>query len=183
MRVVVGVTGASGAPYAVTLLRHLKAETDLVLTPEARRLVVLETGLTVEALSALATRTHTSDDLGADIASGSTRFDAAVIVPCSGTTLAKIAMGLADNLVTRVAAVCLKERRLLILVPRETPLSPIALDHMSRLAHLGVVILPAMPGFYGKAQSVQDLVDFVVARILDTLGVPNDLATRWAGTD
>ena len=106
-----------------------------------------------------------------------------MIVPCSGNTLAKIASGIADNLVTRVAAVCLKERRKLVLVPRETPLSPIALENMTQLARLGVVVLPAMPGFYGRAETVQDLVDFVAGRILDTLGVPNELAARWRGKD
>ena len=184
MRVVVCVTGASGAPYAVTLLRHLKsADVDLVVTRDAEKVLAAETDLALKDLASLATRTHAPDDQAAEIASGSARYDAAVVVPCSGTTLARIALGLSDNLVTRVAAVCLKERRKLILVPRETPLSPIALEHMHRLASLGVTILPAMPGFYGRPETAQDLVDFVVGRILDHLGVPSDLATRWKGLD
>jgi len=184
MRIVLGVTGASGAPYAVTLLRHLKAhEVDLVLTRDAEKVVALETGLTAKDLGKLATRTWPPDDHTAEIASGSARYDAAAIVPCSGTTLAKIAAGIADTLIPRVAAVCLKEHRPLVLVPRETPLSPIALENMAKLAGLGVTILPAMPGFYGKAETVQDLVDFVVGRVLDALRVPNDLAERWRGTD
>ncbi len=108
-------------------------------------------------------------------------FSALVIVPCSGTTLAKIAAGIADNLVTRAAAVALKERRPLILVPRETPVSTIALEGMLRLARAGAVILPASPGFYGKPTGVDDLVDFVVARILDHLGVEHGLGPRWSG--
>ena len=115
------------------------------------------------------------------VLSGTHPFEALVVVPCSGTTLAKIASGIADNLVTRAAAVALKERRTLILVPRETPLSPIALEAMLKLANLGVVILPAMPGFYGRPETVDDLVDFVVARILDHLGVPHALGPRWTG--
>jgi len=184
MRVVVGVTGASGAPYAVTLLRHLKAhEVDLVLTRDGEKVVALETGLTSKDLGKLATNVWGPEDVTAEIASGSARYDAAVIIPCSGTTLAKVATGIADTLITRVAAVCLKERRPLILVPRETPLSTIALENMTRLAGLGVTILPAMPGFYGKAEVVQDLVDFVAARVLDALRIPNDLAVRWQGLD
>ncbi len=105
-----------------------------------------------------------------------------MVVPCSGTTLAKIATGIADNLVTRAAAVAMKERRTLVLVPRETPLGAVTLENMLKLARLGVVILPASPGFYGKPNRVDDLVDFVVARILDHLGVENALGPRWAGT-
>jgi 4-hydroxy-3-polyprenylbenzoate decarboxylase len=181
MRTVVGITGASGAPYAVTLLRHLQGEIDLVVSKDARKVIALETDTTAEALAKLATNAYAPDDVGAEIASGSARYDAAVIVPCSGNTLAKVATGLADNLITRVAAVCLKERRELILVPRETPLGTVALDHMAALSRLGVTILPASPGFYGKAETPQDLVDFVVARILDRLGQPSDLGARWRG--
>jgi len=101
------------------------------------------------------------------------------VVPCSGTTLAKIATGIADNLVTRAAAVALKERRTLILVPRETPLSAIALENMLKLARAGAVILPASPGFYGKPKRIEDLVDFVVARILDHIGVDHAIGARW----
>ena len=183
-RVVVAITGASGAPYAVAVLRHLRTvDVDLVVTRDAEKVIALETGLTVKELSGLAARTWAADDLTAEIASGSAPYDAAVVVPCSGTTLAKIATGLADNLVTRVAAVCLKERRTLVLVPRETPLGTIALEQMARLSALGVVILPAMPGFYGKAETLQDLVDFVAGRILDALRVPNEVSRRWQGMD
>jgi 4-hydroxy-3-polyprenylbenzoate decarboxylase len=124
---------------------------------------------------------YRGDDLAAAPASGSHRFDALVIVPCSGTTVAKIASGIADNLVTRAAAVALKEQRKLILVPRETPLSAIALENLLKLARLGAVVLSASPGFYGKPREVSDLVDFVVARILDHLGVDHELGPRWDG--
>jgi 4-hydroxy-3-polyprenylbenzoate decarboxylase len=103
------------------------------------------------------------------------------VVPCSGTTIAKIASGIADNLITRAAAVALKEQRKLILVPRETPLSAVALENLLKLARLGAVVLPASPGFYGRPREVEDLVDFVVARILDHLGVEHELGPRWSG--
>ena len=104
-------------------------------------------------------------------------------MPCSGTTLAKIATGIADNLVTRAAAVAIKENRKLILVPRETPVGAIALENMLKLARLGVVIMPASPGFYGKPKRIADLVDFVVARILDHLGVDHSIGVRWSGPE
>lgn len=181
MRTVVGITGASGSAYAITLLEHLEGEIDLVVSRDAEDVIRTETGREPGELASLATRTFRNEDLGAPIASGSTPFDAAVIVPCSGTTVAKVAAGIADNLITRVAAVALKEGRTLVLVPRETPLSPILLENLTRLARVGATILPAMPGFYNRPKSVQDLVDFVVGRILDRLGQKHDLVPPWGG--
>lgn len=180
-RFVVGVTGASGIAYARRLIEALGDRTDVIVSKDAEEVLRLETDLTRDAFVAGARIVYRGDDLAAPVASGTHPFEALVVVPCSGTTLAKIAAGIADNLVTRAAAVALKERRTLILVPRETPLSPIALEAMLRLANLGVVILPAMPGFYGRPETVDDLVDFVVARILDQLGVPHTLGPRWEG--
>ena len=182
MRTVVGVTGASGAAYAYTLLRNLKGETDLILSRDAEEVIRAETDREPKDFAALATRTHRNDDLAAPPASGSAAFDAMVIVPCSGTTIAKIAAGIADNLITRAAAVALKERRPLVLVPRETPLSPIMLENLARLSRAGATILPAMPGFYNRPKAVQELVDFVVGRILDQLGQPHSLVPPWQGT-
>lgn len=182
MRVVVAVTGASGVVYAHALLRHLNAEVDLILTPDAEAVIRAETDWTPEDFRELATRVHRNEDMGAEIASGSCRFDAMVVVPCSGTTLSKIATGIADNLVTRVAAVCLKERRRLILVPRETPLSPPLAENMARLVGWGAVVLPASPGFYTRPRTLDDLVAFVTARILDQLGVSHKLSPRWTGS-
>lgn len=181
MRVVVGVTGASGAPYAYALLRNLRAEVELILSRDAEDVIRAETDHEPEDFAALADRTYANDDLSAPPASGSHPFDAMVIVPCSGTTVAKIAAGISDNLITRAAAVALKERRTLILVPRETPLSPILLENLTKLAHAGATILPAMPGFYLRPRTVRDLVDFIVARILEQLGQTHRLVPRWEG--
>jgi len=177
----VGVTGASGVLYAHRLLRALGDRADVIVTADAEEVIRLETDLPLKEFTAGAHAVYRGTDMTAPPASGSHRFRAYAIVPCSGSTLAKVATGIADNLVTRAAAVALKERRTMVLVPRETPLSPIALEHMSTLARLGVVILPASPGFYGRPKAVDDLVEFVVARILDHLGVEHRLGPRWEG--
>ncbi|HQQ25677.1 MAG TPA: UbiX family flavin prenyltransferase, partial [Methanomassiliicoccales archaeon] len=127
----------------------------------------------------LADDVYHEDELFAPVASGSHRFDAMIICPCSESTLAKISAGIADNLVTRAAAVCLKERHKLVLVPRETPQSAIMLRNSLRLAEDGAVILPASPGFYPRPQTVEDLVNFLVGKILDQLGQPHELFKRW----
>lgn len=180
VKVVVGVTGASGAQYAYGLLRNLKdARVDLVISEDAKKVVAHEMDVPVAAFEKLADATHANDDVAAPPSSGSYRFDAMVVIPCSMGTLGKIAWGMSDNLITRAAAVCLKERRKLILVPREAPLSANHLENMLRLANQGVVILPAMPGFYHDPKTVEDLVDFVVGKVLDQLGVEHALFKRW----
>lgn len=181
MQILVGVTGASGLAYARRLIEELGPRCDVILSKDAEPLAKYELDLTPKELARGARTVYRGDDLAAPPASGSHSFAALVIVPCSGTTLAKVANGIADNLVTRAAAVALKEGRTLILVPRETPLSAIALENLLKLARLGVVVLPASPGFYGKPREVADLVDFVVARILDHLGVDHNLGPRWSG--
>ena len=181
MRTIVGVTGGSGVAYAYTLLSNLKGEIVLILSRDAEEVIRAETDLEPKDFEDLATHAYRNDDLSAPPASGSYKFDAMVIVPCSGTTYAKIAAGIADNLVTRAAAVAIKEKRTLILVPRETPLSTIMLDNLAKLAHAGVTILPAMPGFYLNPKKVQELVDFVVGRILDHLGQEHRLSRPWEG--
>ncbi len=180
-RILVAVTGASGSVYARRLLEVLGDRAEVILSRDAEAVIKFETGLGPKEFTQGAGRVYRGDDLAAPPASGSHRFQALVVVPCSGTTVAKIAQGIADNLVTRAAAVALKERRPLILVPRETPMSAIALENLLKLARLGVVILPAAPGFYGRPTEVEDLVDFVVARILDHLGVAHELGPRWTG--
>lgn len=181
MRYLIGVTGASGVAYGRRLIEVLGDRADVILTKDAEEVIRLESDLSEESFTTGAHAVYRGDDLAAPPSSGSHRFEALVVVPCSGTTLAKIASGIADNLVTRAAAVALKEGRRMVLVPRETPLSPIALENMLKLSRLGVTILPAMPGFYGRPAKVQDLVDFVVARILDHLGIDHALGTRWKG--
>ncbi len=180
-RILVGITGASGVEYARRLLEVLGDRAEVILTKDASSVIQVETGSSAKEFTAASHAVYRDEDLAAPPASGSHRFRAFVVVPCSGTTLAKIATGIADNLVTRSAAVALKEHWPLILVVRETPLSAIALENMLKLARLGVVILPASPGFYGRPTRIADLVDFVVARILDHLGVDHPLGARWTG--
>jgi 4-hydroxy-3-polyprenylbenzoate decarboxylase len=185
VRLIVGMTGATGAVFGVRLLRNLAelpdVETHLVLSRWARTTIELETGLTVAEVSALADVTHRPEDQGAAISSGSFRTDGMVIVPCSMKTLAGIRAGYADGLVGRAADVVLKERRRLVLVPRETPLSEIHLENMLRLARMGVQLVPPMPAFYNHPQSVEDIVDHVVARVLDQFELPAPAARRWEG--
>jgi 4-hydroxy-3-polyprenylbenzoate decarboxylase len=177
VRVVLGITGASGVGYGVRLAQELaKRGVDLVIVvSEAGRKVL---GFEVpEGLGALETigRVLRESEIDADVASGSAKFDATVICPCSMKTLSAIANGYSDNLICRNADVALKEHRRLVLVVRETPLSAIHLENMLKLARLGVVILPASPGFYHKPKTVEDLVDHVVGKIMDTLGIESNL--------
>ncbi|MDM7323881.1 MAG: UbiX family flavin prenyltransferase [Thermus sp.] len=180
-RVVVGVTGASGMPYALDLLQALQglAEVHLVLSQGAKRVLWEEMGLSPKELYPLASRIYKDSDLGAPIASGSFPTRGMVVVPCSVSTLAKIALGLADTLLTRAAHVHLKERRPLILVPREAPLPLPTLRAMVQAAEAGAVILPASPGFYHRPKEIRDLLGFVTQRILDHLGLRADRAPRW----
>ena len=180
-QILVGVTGASGVAYARRLIEVLGDRADVIVTHDAQAVIEVEAGLSLKEFAGGARTIYRGDDLAAGPASGSHPFRALVVVPCSGTTLAKIATGIADNLVTRAAAVAMKERRTLVLVTRETPLGAVTLENMLKLARLGVVILPASPGFYGKPSRVDDLIDFVVARILDHLGVEHALGPRWSG--
>ena len=179
-RVVVGITGASGIPYGIRLLEALKesdVEVHLTCSPSAELVNKHEgDGRSWKSVLALADIVHDNDNLAASIASGSFKAKAMAIVPCSGTTLGKLAAGISDNLVTRAALVMLKERRQLILVPRETPLSAIHLENMARLATLGVTILPPDPAFYLRPQTVDDVVDFVVQRAILALGVADAVA-------
>ena len=196
--VTVGLTGASGLVYGLRLVECLleaHVRVGLIYTQAAQIVAKQELDLVLptrphDAQHALAERFKTSteqlsvyarEDWYAPIASGSNPADAMVICPCSMGTLAAVAGGLADNLIERAADVALKERRPLILVPRETPLSLLHLENMTRLARAGAIVLPANPGFYHRPQSVEALVDYVVARILDHLHIPHTLMKRWGG--
>jgi len=181
MNVVVGITGASGIVYGVRLLECLPKSRTVVLSAEAAKIAEVELGITKDDILAKADGHFENDDMFAPLASGSVRFDAMVIAPCSTSTMSKIACGIADNLITRIASVALKERRRLVLLIRETPLSSIHLSNMERLATAGAIIMPASPAFYPKPRNVDDMVDFVVGRILDELGLENDLYKRWNG--
>jgi len=185
VRLIVGMTGATGAVFGVRLLQMLaelpEVETHLVLSRWARATIELETGLSVADVTALADVSYAPEDQGAAISSGSFRTDGMVIVPCSMKTLAGIRAGYADGLVGRAADVVLKERRRLVLVPRETPLSEIHLENMLSLTRMGVQVVPPMPAFYNHPQSVDDLVDHIVTRILDQFDLPAPAARRWEG--
>lgn len=186
--IVFGITGASGAAYAVRLLRALidaGRTVHLVVSPLGRRLLAEELDIPAGDAACLAGRAtdrlrlYEFNDLGSRLASGSFRTAGMVICPCSSNTLGAIASGIADNCITRAAAVHLKERRRLILVHREMPLSRIDLENMLRLDGAGAIICPAAPGFYFRPQKVDDLVDFVAGKVLDLLGVEHGLVGRW----
>ena len=179
MRYVVAITGASGSMYGIRLLQELPGEKILVMSHMAKKILPQETGMSIEEVESLADRVFEDDDLFASIASGSYRFDAMIVVPCSTSSLGKISNGLADTLITRAAAVALKESRKLILVVRETPKSAIVLENELRLARCGVCILDANPGFYSRPKTVDDIIDFVVGRCLDQLGIDHSLYKRW----
>lgn len=180
-KIVVGVTGASGAPYAKRLLEHLAQRDDVevgvCLSSTAPEVWALECGGDVR--EEIAQPIWGARDYKAPFASGSAGWHAMAIVPCSMGTAARIAHGISETLLTRAADVMLKEKRSLVVVPRETPLSVIHLENLATLARAGATILPAMPSFYGKPQSIADMVDGVVGRVLDHLGLPHDLSHRW----
>ncbi|MFJ6888325.1 non-oxidative hydroxyarylic acid decarboxylases subunit B [Streptomyces californicus] len=185
MRLIVGMTGATGAILGVRLLERLAAdpavETHLVLSRWARATIELEAGRTARDVAELADVVHNSEDQGAAISSGSFRTDGMVVVPCSMKTLAGIRTGYAEGLVSRAADVVLKENRPLVLVPRETPLSHIHLENMLALARMGVRIVPPMPAFYNHPRTTDDIVDHIVARILDQFDIEVPSARRWSG--
>ena len=184
-RIVVGMTGATGAVLGIELLRQLRGcadvETHLVLSRWARATIHLETELSARDVESLADVVYSWDEQSAAISSGSFRVDGMVVAPCSMKTLAAIRTGYADGLIARAADVTLKERRRLVLVARETPLSQIHLENMLDLARMGASIVPPMPAFYNHPSSVGDIVDHIVARILDQFDIESPTAKRWTG--
>jgi len=184
MRLIVGISGGSGAIYgirALQALRGLGVETHLVLTGAALETIRIETDYKRSEVARLATETHGVDDISSKLASGSFLTDGMLVIPCSMKTLAGIASGYSDNLLLRAADVTIKERRRLVLVVRETPLSLIHLENMVTVTRAGAVVLPAMPAFYGRPKTVEDLVDQVVGKALDLVGVEHTLSKRWQG--
>ncbi len=184
MEIVVGISGASGVQYAVRLLQVLRENGSLihlVITDSAAKIIEIETNYLLKDVQDLADHVYAPRDFAAPFASGSHLFRAMVVIPCSMGTLSGIACGSSDTLITRAADVCLKEKRRLIIVPRETPLSLVGLRNMVAACEAGAVVLPACPAFYTKPQSLDDLVDVLVGRVLDILGVENDLYRRWKG--
>jgi flavin prenyltransferase len=184
MRLVVAITGGSGVIYAIKtleVLQNLKIETHLIVSRWGERNISIETDKTLDYVKSLATNYYNNDNMAAATSSGSFKYDGMLIVPCSMKTLSSVANGYEDNLISRSAGVCLKESRRLVIVPRETPLSKIHLANMIKLAETGVVLLPAMPGFYHKPKSIDDLVTHIVGKILDQFAIEHNIFRRWGG--
>jgi len=184
MRLVVGISGASGAIYGVRLLEVLGLsgiESHLILTQAAQETIRLETGRAVEQVIALATQVYAIDDVGAAIASGSFKTVGMVVLPCSIKSLSAIAHSYTDNLLVRAADVTLKEHRRLVLAVRETPLHRGHLQAMLQLSEMGVVIMPPVPAFYHLPETVDDIVNHTVGKVLDLFDIEHDLFARWSG--
>lgn len=182
--IVVAITGASGVVYGVRLLEVLKeADEDVVLliTDPARIILQHELGIKDYDIKKLSNKFYQPNDFTTDINSGSCRFSSMIIVPCSMKTLSAIANGYADNAITRAADVAIKEKRRLVIVPRETPLRSVHLENMLKISREGGIILPAMPAFYHNPDKIDDMVDFVVGKILDILLIDHNLFKRWHG--
>jgi 4-hydroxy-3-polyprenylbenzoate decarboxylase len=186
-RIIVAITGASGAIYGVRALEELRAkdeiEVHLVISPSAARTLREETDFSMEQVQGLAHVVHNHKDIGASIASGSFRTDGMVVAPCSVKTLSGIAHCYAEDLIIRAADVCLKERRRLVLLFRETPLHAGHIALMDQATRMGAIIMPPIPSFYHRPQSIDDIVNQSVGRMLDLFEMSNDLVSRWAGSN
>ncbi|NPA76049.1 MAG: UbiX family flavin prenyltransferase [Euryarchaeota archaeon] len=176
MKIVVGISGASGAVIGIKLLEALRNEqTVLIVSQNAKKIIERETAWKYEQVTNMAKETYENTEMDAEIASGTSRFDTMIIAPCSTTTLAKIACGIGDNLLTRTASVALKERKKLIIVPRETPVSTPTLKRMYELSLYGAVIMPPVPAFYLAPENIDDVVNYIVGKILDHIGIRHNL--------
>jgi len=182
VRIVVAISGASGAIYGIKLLEALnkaRVETNLILSDWGKKTIALETDYRVEDVIEMADCYYDLNNLGAAVSSGSFRHQGMVIAPCSMKTLAGIATGMENNLIIRAAGVTLKEQRKLILLPRETPLTAIHLENMLKLARIGVTMMPPVPALYNKPATIEQIINHTVARVLDHLQIENELTTRW----
>ncbi len=173
MKIVVGISGASGASLGLKFLQALPNETTKHLIVSEHAQIVLEKEEN--------TNIHQNNEIWASVASGSYGADAMIITPCSMNTLAKIACGIADNLITRAASVMIKERKILILAPREIPFSPIALENMHKLSMMGVIIAPPALAYYGEQTTLEDMENFMIGKWMDLMGLDNNLYKRWSG--
>ena len=184
-RLIIGMTGSTGAIFGVRFLEALGraggVESHLIISKWAQRTIEHETNYTVEQVRGLASVVHSPGDMGATVSSGSFLTEGMVVIPCSVRTLGGIAQGVGDHLVHRAADVILKERRKLVLVVRETPLSEVHLENMLKLSRMGVTMLPPMPAFYNHPQSIDDVVNHIVGRVLDQFGIPAPFEKRWDG--
>ena len=184
-KIVIGVSGASGTIYAINLVKKLKeypmVETHGIISPWAKQNLKLESDLSLNEFESLFDYHYSNKDLGAAVASGSFLTDGMIIVPASMKTVAGISVGLGANLIARAADVTMKEQRKLVIVPRETPLNAIHLENLTKLARLGVQIIPPIPAFYNQPQTIQDLVDHHTKKLLDQFGIVNEHSKRWQG--
>lgn len=183
-KIIVGMTGATGAPLTVRMLKllhELEVETHLIVSPWAKATLRQECDISLETLQSYASVEHDARNQGATVSSGSFRTDGMIVVPCSMKTLAAIRVGYADNLIARAADVILKERRKLVLVARESPLSSIHLENMLHLSNLGAIMFPPVPAFYNNPKSIDDILDHIAVRILDQFDIDHPAAKRWGG--
>ncbi len=185
MRLIVAISGSTGAIYGIRLLHVLRhehaAETHLVISKAAERTIAWETGFTPDEIRKLADSSYPVTDIGAELSSGSFQTAGMVIAPCSVKTLASIATGICDNLIARAADVTLKERRRLVLLVRESPLNLVHIRNMETVTQMGAIVAPPVPAFYNSPQSVDDIVNHTVGRVLDLFGLDVGLVKRWAG--
>ena len=182
MKLIVGITGSTGVIYGIKLLEILKEkniQTHLILTTWAQKCIVMETNYDLEQVKSLATTISDENNMASSVSSGTHKIDGMIVVPCSMKTLSSIAIGYDETLVARAAGVTLKESRKLVLVTRETPLTAINLENMLKLARLGVVILPPVPGFYTKPKTIDELVNHTVGKCLDQFDIEHNLYKRW----
>ncbi|MCD6513127.1 MAG: UbiX family flavin prenyltransferase [Thermoplasmata archaeon] len=181
MKITLAITGASGVIYGIRLLEEINEKHDvyLIISSNAKKIMEHETSYTLEEMESMAYRVYEEDEIDASIASGSSDCNAMVIAPCSLKTLSAIANGFAFNLISRTAMCCLKEGKKLIVVPRETPLDSITLENMLKLHAAGATILPAMPAFYHMPDKIDDLVNYIVGKIMEQLGLKHNLYRKW----
>jgi len=182
MRLVIGMTGSSGIVYGIRMLEVLKrckVDVHLIMTEWAKKCLVLETDFDLKYVRSLASSYSEDSNMAANVSSGTHKTDGMIIIPCSMKTLSSIANGYEETLVARAAGVTIKESRKLVIVPRETPLTSIHLENMLKLARIGIVILPAMPGFYNRPKNVDDMINHIVGKCLDQFGIEHDLFKRW----
>jgi len=182
LRLIVGITGSTGVIYGIRLLEILKKkniQTHLIITEWAKKCLAMETSFTIDFVKSLATSTSDEANMAASVSSGTHKMDGMIVIPCTMKTLSSIAVGYDETLVARAAGVTLKESRKLVLVTRETPLTAINLENMLKLARLGVVILPPVPGFYTKPKTIDDIVNHTVGKCLDQFNIEHNLYKRW----
>ena len=182
MKLIIGITGSTGVIYGVRLLEVLKEKnirTHLIITEWAKKCLAMETSFTVDYVKSLATSVSDEANMASSVSSGTHKIDGMIVAPCSMKTLSSIAVGYDETLIARAAGVTLKESRKLVLVTRETPLTAINLENMLKLARLGVVILPPVPGFYTKPKTIDDIVNHTVGKCLDQFNIEHNLYKRW----